>query len=473
MDIGLNAAARRELDHRDQGAATLETVGMYAVAAVLAVAVMLAGVSASPVIGDRLRQAVCMVTTLGQGPCESSVTSAEEHRPKEPCVVSANGHTGAVEASVVVTVGAHEQLLVEELNNSKFRVTRGTGEKVAFGVGVGANLTATWDDKTFGGAAKAEAGVAAKFTGGEVYYANNAAEVKNLMLAHTETVAKDAVLSGFGPLRPLVDKAEQLMGVGYTLPSPDEVYIEGNASADAKAQVTALIANAQAGAGAEAVLGTRQGADGTSTTYIQASVDGNLSAGTWAGDEKTNQTIYAKAGLEGKAEGVVEVERDAKGNITAVRYKTVLSGTAEAGEQGGTVNNGPGAKQAYVERVVELPIHDTTDQAIAQRYLNAMGMGPLGFTDLPTGVKNYLPMVNPRDALAATQGFAQAAGKRGFVTQQTFDDEKSTSYGLTLDWEEVLKVNGGATVETVNRTSTGAQYWDGSTWVTWKGCGEK
>jgi hypothetical protein len=449
---------------------------MYSVAAVLAVAVMLVLASATPVIGDRLRQALCMVTTLGQGSCESSTTSARDHKPTDPCVVTAQGHTGAVEATVVVTVGASEKILVEHLNNGTFRVTRGTGDKIGFGVGAGANLTATWDGKTFGGAAAADASVAAEFSEGEVYYANTIDGVKNLTRAHTESVAKDAILggSGLGVFRPLVDKVEKLVGVGNLLPSPDEVYIEGGVSGELKAQATGLMANAQAGLGAKGVLGTRQGADGTSTTYIQASTDANITAGTWAGDEQTNQTIYAKAGLEGRAEGIVEVERDAKGNITSVRYKTTLSGTAEAGQEGGTVSDGPGKKQAYIENVVELPIKSTADQATAQRYLNALGMGPLGgFPGLPKGVENFLPIVNPLDAVSATQAFAKASEDRGFITRQSFDNDKSTSYAVKADWEEVLKVSGGGSVETVDRRSTGAQYWDGDIWATWKGCGEK
>jgi hypothetical protein len=263
------------------------------------------------------------------------------------------------------------------------------------------------------------------------------------------------------------------VGQNHDFPPSDEVYIEGDVVADAKAQATLLMANAQAGVGVSALLGIRKGADGTSTTYYKASVDGNISAGTWAGDEQTGETVYAKAGLEGAAEGIVEVERDSKGNITAVRVKSVLSGTAEASEKGGTVSDGPGEKKAYSEKMVELPIRTATDQAIAQRYLNALGMGPLGgFPGIPTGVQNYLPIQNPLDALGATKEFAQAASLRGFVTEQTFDNNPS-SYGLNFDAEAIAKAGGGATVETVNRTSTGAQYYDGQTMVTWKGCGEK
>jgi hypothetical protein len=293
------------------------------------------------------------------------------------------------------------------------------------------------------------------------------------VLAHAEDVAKDTVIGDSGPVRWLVDGAGDLLGVSEDLPKPDEVYIEGGVSANASAEVTYLAANAQAGVGVEELLGIRQGTDGTSTTYYKASVDGNISAGTWAGDEQTGKTVYAKAGLEGKAEAIVEVERDAKGNITAVRTKSVLSGTAEAAETGNGVNDGPGEAKGYTETVVDLPIRSATDQAIAQRYLNAMGMGPLGgFPDIPKGVQYYLPIQNPLDALGATKAFAEAASQRGFVTDQTFDSDTS-SYGGTFDAEFLAKAGGGVTVDTFNRVSTGAKYWDGSKWATWEGCDGK
>ena len=91
MIICLNAAIRRRLGHPQRGAATVETIGMYVVAAILVAAVALAAVGSGPVIGDRFRQAVCELTSLGQGSCESSVTSAADHKPTEPCVVSADG----------------------------------------------------------------------------------------------------------------------------------------------------------------------------------------------------------------------------------------------------------------------------------------------------------------------------------------------------------------------------------------------
>jgi hypothetical protein len=117
MTICQNAAIRRRLGHSERGAATLEGIGMYVVADILVAAVARAAVGSGPVIGDRFRQAVCELTSLGQGSCESLVA---DHKPTEPCVVSADGHTGALEGSVVVAVGGSENLLVEKLDNGKY-----------------------------------------------------------------------------------------------------------------------------------------------------------------------------------------------------------------------------------------------------------------------------------------------------------------------------------------------------------------
>ena len=475
MIICLNAAIRRRLGHPQRGAATVETIGMYVVAAILVAAVALAAVGSGPVIGDRFRQAVCELTSLGQGSCESSVTSAADHKPTEPCVVSADGHTGALEGSVVVAVGGNENFLVEKLDNGKYRVTRGIGGKVGVGIGEGFNVSATWDKKAYGAAAKAEAGVSATFSGGEVYYADNATEVANLLSAHQEAVAKAAV--GSSPAGSLlvgaVNLAESVFHVGNNFPPVDETYIEGGGAADARLQVTSGTGSAQAVGGAKAVLGTRQGKDGTSTTYIKASLDGNIGAGTWASNPTTGKPVYAKAGKEAKREAIFEVERDAKGIITAVRVKSAESGNQEA-TAAESAGSGPGKHEYSTETVAELPIRSATDQAVAQRYLTAAGLGPMaGFNDLPDDVKNSLPIPNLADPKEASEAFVKATGEHGFVTKQTFDDSNSTSYGGVFDAEEIAKFSGGISFDKVGRKSTGPKYWDGSKMVPKTGCGEK
>ena len=54
----------------DEGSATLESTGMWTLAALVALAVAVAFLSNTPVLGDTVRRAICLVTTLGQGACD-------------------------------------------------------------------------------------------------------------------------------------------------------------------------------------------------------------------------------------------------------------------------------------------------------------------------------------------------------------------------------------------------------------------
>lgn len=393
------------------------------------------------------------------------------HVPKQPCVVTADGHTGSFQAGVVLIAKGSENLLVEQLGNGKFRVTRGLGAGVGATAGVGANFSAAWDSKKFGAAAAADVSAGATFSGGDVYYADNQTEVDSLVAAHREAVAQTLLLSGpLAPLSPALDWLKGKTGVGSTFPPPDEVYVEGSVDGSAIAQVTLTVASAQADASEKEMLGVRRGSDGTTTTYYQASFAGNVSGGTWAGDEQTNQTVYAKAVAAGKKDNIVEVERDSNGNITAVRVKSVTSTTVGASEKGGAVNDGH-EKQTYTENVTELPIHSSTDRAVAKTFLGAIGMAPMnGFTDLPTDVRSYRPTGNPLDAFNPTKEFAQAASDHGYVTRQNFDNGGSGTYDVEFGVEAVAKVSGAITVEKMDRRSTGGEVFDGTAYVPWKGC---
>jgi hypothetical protein len=486
MIIRLNAALRRRPGHGERGAGTLESVGMYAVAAIFAAGVVLAALGSSPVVRDKFRQAVCMLTTLGQGECGSSVTSAADRVPTEPCVLSAQGHTGAVEGGVFLTSGRSEQFLVEKLSNGQFRVTRDTGGKLNAGIGVGQGFSVTWDNHTVGSGARADISVGATFAEGQAFYANNMDEVNYLLKAHKEAATKELV-SRLGPGGRLgtgvVNRLQERFHLGNPLPTPEETFSEGGPNANAMVQAGQISSNqalnAQAGIGAQAILGTRRGRDGTSTTYFQTSVDGNISASAWVGGRlDINQGITATAGVEvtgdGKGEAVVEVERDGKGIITAVRLKTTLAGAADVTGTAGQVSASKGVAH-YGEMVVALPINNSSDQEIAQRYLNALGMGPMGgFNDLPRGVQNYLPIPNPSDALAATKAFAQAAGDRGLVTKNSFEVTESSTSGANFGVDiKGLPVGAGVKVDSVNRRSTGAEFYDGKRFVPREGCGAK
>ncbi|MDQ1536525.1 MAG: hypothetical protein QOE58_918, partial [Actinomycetota bacterium] len=165
-------------------------------------------------------------------------------------------------------------------------------------------------------------------------------------------------------------------------------------------------------------------------------------------------------------------ERDTKGIITTVRYKSVRSYKAEAAVKGATVNKGPGEKKGYTESVVELPTHTAADQAIAQRYLNEGGVGPMGgFKDLPKGVD--LQIRNAHDPRGPSKEFAQAAGDHGVVTEQEFDDGDSGTYAVNLDAEVIAKLGVSATVDKVGRKSKGLKWFNGKDMVPEKGCVSK
>ena len=71
-------------------------------------------------------------------------------------------------------------------------------------------------------------------------------------------------------------------------------------------------ANARAGVGDQGLLGVREGADGTTTTYYAATLSGEVSAGVRGGDGR-GDIVHATAGASGELEGVIEIDRDKDG----------------------------------------------------------------------------------------------------------------------------------------------------------------
>jgi hypothetical protein len=443
------------------GAATLEMTGMLALAALLAVAVAAAALANTPVLGDTVRRAICLVTTLGQGDCDFTHTSAAEHLPPKPCVIASSGHDGKVSVSFIVTLGTGEKWQVDQLSDGTYRVTRGTSGEVGAGVGVGFNVTGTWDDNHYGAALNAGASATAKFEQGEVYYAKNQDEVNDLLRAHAEDVAKDELVGGSGPIRWIVDKAGDATGLSHDLPDPDAQYIEGGISLDANAEATLITASASAKAGVKGTLGYRKDRDGSTTEYLKASISGGIQGSVLGGDEDGSGYQLAKAQAQGEAQAIIEIDRDPDGNVTAVRVKSVLSGTLDANSN--TLENADQDLNGYVERTVELPIHGDGDRQVAGNFLSTMGLPYV------PGLKTTVPP-GPLSLLTSTDAFAQAARDRGYITEQSYDSSTS-SYGGNFDAKAIAEVGGSVEVNTNSRTATAAQYFDGTKMVPWQGCG--
>ena len=269
----------------DEGSATLESTGMWTLAALVALAVAVAFLSNTPVLGDTVRRAICLVTTLGQGACDPIHTSAAEHVPPEPCVVSSNGHDSSAQVSAVVTFSTGEQWQVDQLSDGTFRVTRGTSNGVGAEVGIGFNVSATVNGNDYGGALQAQAAAEATFGGGEVYSAHNQDELDDLLLAHAQDVTEDMVIGDSGGVRWLIDKAEGVVGVDHPLPTPDAHFVEGGISMGADAQATFLVASADVGVGISEVLGYQTKRDGSTTEYFAGTLDAHGQASILGGEE--------------------------------------------------------------------------------------------------------------------------------------------------------------------------------------------
>lgn len=454
----------------------LETVGLIVVAALLVVALVAALTIGTP-IGAHVEAAVCKILTAGQGACEVGGRSAEDHIPPDPCVTKASGHTSKASASFVITLGKNESLLVEELSNGQYRVTRSNGSSVGATTGVGFNVSGTWDDKTGGLALGADAGVEAQFAKGEVYYAESRSDVDDLVEAHYWDVNKDTLVGEeegpFGipnPVRWATDEVLDLTGANHEMPDSSETFYEGGFSVNASAQATAIVANTEAGVGVQEVLGMSKADDGSTTTYLKAKISGKAMAGTFASDEQTAATVYAKAGAEGSVETIIEVERDADGKVTGLRTKLVTSGSAEVSETGGDVEDGPGRAASYTVKTVELPVETAEDERVATNFMDAMGLGYV--PGLPSSSDNPVDGMtrDPLEVADALVDFAGAAESRGYVSRQEFDHDGS-SYGGTFDAKAIAKVGFSGTVDTVDRKASSGEYWNGQEWATWEGCG--
>jgi hypothetical protein len=460
------ARGRRWLRARgDAGAATLETTGMLALAALLAVAVATAGLASSPALGDTVRRAICLVTTLGQGSCSSPRTSAADHAPTQPCVVATGGHDASASVSFVVTLSTGEKWQVDQLSDGTYRVTRGTSGDIGAGVGAGFNVTGTWDDNHYGAALSASASAAATFSSGEVYYAADQDEVNDLLVAHAEDVAKDRLVGEGWPVRWLVDTAGDVTGLGHDLPDPDAMYVEGGISLDAAAQATLTTASADAKVGITETLGYRRQRDGSTTEYLKASISGGIQGSVLGGEEDGSGYQLAKAEAQGEVQGIIEIERDHDGTVTAVRLRSVLSGTLDANAN--TLESSAKDADGYVERTVELPVRSDTDRAVAGNFLSAMGLPYV--PGLPSTVSAGLS-AGPVALVMSTDAFAKAARDRGYITEQSYDNATS-AYGGTFDAKAIAEVGGSVEVNTNGRTATGATYFDGTRMVTWPGCG--
>jgi hypothetical protein len=451
---------------RERGAASLETVAMTIVAALLAAAVVVAATPQGKILGETFSYAVCQVVTAGQGPCEAPSTSPEAHKPKDPCVLTQEGVERNQKVSVlIVTTSDGRRIEIQKLSNGEYRVTVTDTGGAGVEVGVGGGLTVTVNDNTYGGSATAQASATLDIKGGEVYYADQDG-INDLLDALTQDQVKDTVAGDGGPIRWAVDGLSHLTGVADNdLPDPDEIYAEGGISLNASAEATSLYANAQAGVSATQALGTRTNRDGTTTVYLKTTVSGKAGLQSLGLDPDGDPELQG-ARLEGKIDVVNAVTFDSEGNLVRVQatgignYESkglaaaLFNGDPDAGISGNTDNG-------YTVYQASLNIEDDYDRQVAAQHLLALGVGSLG------PWTNPLLNTDPSDAYG---NFFEVAGERGTVTKLDYDADSNTVFGVDATAKLGVELGVSASVKTDSLAINDAQYWDGTQWVDWEEC---
>lgn len=444
----------------EQGQATLETTGMLALAALLVLALVASMTTGAPALASQARAAICKVVTLGQGSCHASSPRAISHLPKGPCVVSSQSADAKVSVSFIVTGSEGQKYQVDRMSDGTYRITSAGSAGASIGVGVGFDVTGTWDGNKYGASANANAHIGLQFTAGKVYTAHSAAELENVMGALLQDKIEDSTVGGSGPIRWLTDKVLDTTGLKKDLPPSTSEFIEGGIEGGAAANVTLVADGAAAKVGIAEGLGYQKNSDGSTVAYYQAEVSGSAQAQMLYGDANPQQ---AKAAADGKVKLLTQVTRDKNGKVTGVTVKTMMAGTANATMDG--YGGGKPDAAGYQETTMTLPIKNSRDASIANNFLLSQGLALGGSLIYPPAAA-----VGMATTVPTTLAFADAARDHGYVTTQNFTQDNH-SYGADFDAKLLAKVGGSVEVNTSNLTATGGQYWDGTQFVDWPGCG--
>lgn len=449
----------------EAGGASIEYAGVTAAAAVVVVAVALAVGTVAPGVSDLLRWAWCEVTTLGEGNCGRS-TSAAEKVPPQPCVVRSDEEAVRGEIEVLVfKTAAGRRFEVARLSDGGWRVTQLSESRAGVEAGVGGGVTLTWKDRTVGANAKAEAGGFLDAGRGLVWYTRDEREVARMLSENREDVAESVMLGG-GVRRWFWERGQDLVGAvtgngDYELPEADEEFLEGGGYVEASAEATGGTDRAEASVSVTRVLGRRVTRGGVTTYYLRTTL------GAGAALQGMNEDFDLEAaGIGGEIEVLTAVALGPDGEMREVAVTGLAAGesrgltTALFGGSGDASFDNEQAGAVVYQAT--LPIRDGVDRRVATDFLVASGVAQLGPLTLDPVTAAY--------AAGSIVRFIDASMDRGYTTRQTFRDEGGTTVAIDAEAKLGVELGAGASVEQVTRISTGADYWDGSTWVARNEC---
>lgn len=447
---------------RDQkGQGTLEYAGVIALAAVLVVALLLAGPGLGDAVSSALRKAICTITG---GSCGSPDRTASG-QPKEPCVV--NSSTGGLSFGAdVAVVGADlsGNYLTERLSDGTVRVTYSEDRSLSTGVGVGAYGWLKWGDGGVDAGALAEANIGAFLKSGKTWTFDNETDASDFKLWHA---AHDAPNTFLPPVADqawdvgnwLGDRVNDALGQGYDPPDAETTYYEGGFRGDAFAGFAGSGNKASAALLAEDAAGYQVNhRTGEVTLMVRVSAEGSGELSTLLG------------GVEGSAGGeamvAVTLDSSHQPKRMTVRGTSVLAGDADALDRApglpealqmltSTTASGkePTAHLAQLEASLDLT--DPTNRAAFDAFVASSGRALLsnGASRLPNGVQ----------AVAAGSRLYERFRDDGTVTVLQSDrNGREYGGGLTV---MVKKAQGGgeASLSFTDTQLQSARYFDNST----------
>ena len=411
----------------ERGQGSLESIGIFVLAAILATSTVGVIVQTSPTLRENVSYQLCKIVKLGGGggECEKPGTprTSTDRVPKEPCLNSSTSISAEASASVVVTVKKGYSFLIERMSDGTFKITRVNTSGVGTGVGPGLDVSVTVDGKKYGVTAIATADVMLALKEGQTWYADSEGDANDVIqsVISNDIVDEVAPNESVGPIslpNPVNWAIKQIIG---SPSDPDEEFTEGGIEGDAAATLSGITASAGAEVKGETYLGAKKTPDGY-VAYFKASLSGEAYGAVIDGT-----SAEAMAG----GEVLSEVTIDKDGHPQSI--KITASVTLDAGTEG----NGD---QQYTEYSMEVPL--TGDAAHdAPLYAAATGPSVVG--------------------LAALSHFADVAKDEGYVTQNAYSQDPNT-YGLNFGGELLGEYGGSIKGDKTDRNLTQALYYDGT-----------
>lgn len=449
---------------RDAGQASLEGLGVVAIAVILVSALLLAMTPGGVWLQDNIRVALCQIT--GGGDCGTAAELATEARPEPEhrCVVTDTRDNRETALSITwVQLESGDRIRVEELSGDRFRVSAEMSGGVGLQAGVGGGGSVIIDDQGYG--VEAQAGASAVVAaGGGMTWVVDGEDSKQRLVDYLEG-ERDwrSIQATMGAAGPPGIVANGVTSAGrelwrwitdaYRPDVPGEVYaytgIEGNASANA----TGILQNAAADAGTSTVLGARTDvATGATTMYYRSTVDGSAVL-------QSRGLSSADTGASGQVEMALAVTYDPEGMPVTVQAQHLMVGEASFEASvlfGDDIEEGGSAGRLYDARV---SLTDDETRDIAFGLMRAAGV--------PTPNVAW----RARGGHDAVTTFVDAARERGTMTRQDVTVDGSTSFALQGGGEVAgVGLGFGFSNSSSEMTMTDPTYWDGSTWQPWTGC---